>query len=122
MNITNRPVAHTDERGKIRDVLLSGEAPAQAASIITCAAGSARGNHYHVHSTARVLVLRGRFLATARRGEERSAEVVEAGQMVIFYPGEPHRLEALVDSEFLMLRSGLPDNVTIAEDTVREEP
>ena len=122
MNITNLPVAHTDERGTIRDVLLNGESPAQAASIISCVKGSWRGNHYHVHSTARVVVLRGRFLATARCGAERNADVVEAGQMVEFEPGEPHRLEALVDSEFLMLRSGLPDGVTIAEDTVREEP
>jgi dTDP-4-dehydrorhamnose 3,5-epimerase-like enzyme len=84
-----------DDRGSIKDILY-----AQAinhASIITCAPGAIRGNHYHKLTTQYVFVVNGSMDYFCQRVDSIDKPVVlavQSGDVVISEPNEIHALKA----------------------------
>lgn len=125
MKVEQLSPAFVDARGAITDVLLG--VPVEHVAHLTCAAGSVRGNHYHLRSTAYIYVLSGTFWISARTpvGDHPGfveRHVATAGCLVTIPPLERHALKALEDSSFLMLTTGPDGGRQFETDTVREEP
>ena len=59
-------------------------------NVITSAAGSARGGHYHKYNTEAFYVISGSFTLELRRGEEREKYEIRAGDMFALPPNVFH--------------------------------
>jgi len=105
MKVTKIKAAVHDERGDITDILAKD--PVDFVTIITSKKGSTRGNHYHKLTYQYVYVLTGSIRALAQHGDGPvEAVVLQPGDLLLNVPYEKHALEALADSEFLVLTKG----------------
>ncbi|HEV7121679.1 MAG TPA: hypothetical protein VGN56_02515 [Candidatus Paceibacterota bacterium] len=123
MEIWNKPVNFEDARGTIRDILT--HTPIEHITIITCASGAVRGNHYHKETIQYDYVVSGRMKILSRpAGQERvEAVVAEAGTLVKHDLSEAHALIALEDSVFLSITEGTRGGDDYEKDTYRlDEP
>lgn len=119
MHVTQVPIAFSDHRGSITD-LIEGRA-VQHVALFTCVMGAARGNHYHKTATSFIYVLAGAFRIRYRTANTPVQHVIaEAGALVRIDPLEVHELTALDDSTFLMMTAGPDGGRQYLTDTVRE--
>lgn len=120
MKITKTLINHKDDRGEIRDILTHQNI--DAVTLISCALGAVRANHYHKQSVQYTYVLRGSFEAYAQTGEDatnRTVQIVEAGDLVVHEVGEAHAFKALEPSELLSLTLGPRNGDDYESDTIR---
>ena len=116
--IEHPAVAYRDERGGITD-LVAHEA-FDSASIITSAAGSIRGNHYHRDTYQIIHVLSGTLrLVTQMPDGAITDRTVNAGDLIRTPPTERHAFQALVDATLLVLTRGPRGGETFESDTIR---
>jgi len=120
MLLEKKPVNFEDERGSIRDILIGYDI--DAITILSCKAGSVRGNHYHKVSAQYVYIISGRLLCAAQSGDA-DIEFIEAsvGDLVFNPPGERHAFKALEDTCFLSLTKGPRRGKEFEDDTYRFE-
>ena len=118
MKVTSKKPVFEDERGRITDIVE--KEPMEYATIITSKGGAVRGNHYHKYSVQYTYVLAGRLrLLTKMPGGKTQTAVISAGDLVYTPPMEIHALEALEDSEFLVLTRGPRGGRNYEDDTYR---
>jgi quercetin dioxygenase-like cupin family protein len=121
MNVSHLQPAFQDERGVITDILE--HTPFDSVTIITCAKGSMRGNHYHKESLQYAYVLSGRMLALSRTsGNPVESQELVAGDLLESPPLEQHALHALQDSVLLVITRGPRGGKSYEDDTFRVEP
>jgi len=119
MKTESRPVAFSDSRGSITDVLLG--LPVEHVALFTSRAGVSRGGHYHKESVAYIYVLSGSFQFAARfEVGPTTTLIARAGDLITIEPLERHSLVALEDSTFLMMTHGPDGGRQFVSDTVRE--
>lgn len=114
-----RPLPATqDARGAITDLLENEEI--HAVTLVTFKRGAVRGNHYHEHTTQWNYLLAGRIrLATQLPGGELTETILEKGELAVTMPKERHALQALEDSELLVLTKGPRGGKEYESDTFR---
>lgn len=111
-------VSFHDSRGDIMD-LLDNEV-INAVTIITFTKGAVRANHYHKHTTQWNYVLSGKIRIIAQfPGEKESEMLLGSGEFVATKPNESHALQALEDSEVLILTKGPRGGKEYETDTFR---
>ena len=92
------------------------------ATIILSKKGSVRGNHFHEKTIQHVYVLSGKMKCLAKKPKESVAQaIVEHGDLVSHDLLESHSFEALEDTLFLVLSSGLRTGRDYEKDTFRLE-
>jgi quercetin dioxygenase-like cupin family protein len=105
-----------DARGVIQDLF---DGDKVAVTHITTRKGAIRGNHVHDLTTQWTYVTSGKL----RMASGSRKFVVEAGQMCVHPPGEPHAWEALEDADCLVFTRGPRSGADYESDTYRlEEP
>ena len=118
MKIIQIKTTHQDERGEIRDIIE--QIDFNGATIIESKKGSIRGNHYHKKTIQYIFVLSGKLKAKSKKIDESMVEVVvEPGDLVSHEQLEAHCFEAIEDSLFLVLSSGLRTGKDYEKDTYR---
>lgn len=118
MLIENKPINFEDDRGAIRDILIGCDI--DAVTILTCKAGSIRGNHYHKESIQYAYIIQGRLLCAAQTDDGPIKYVeVKVGDLVMNPAGEKHAFKALEDSCFLSLTKGPRQGQDFESDTYR---
>ena len=118
MEIKKIKCIHEDERGSITDIVE--QIDFNGATIIHSKAGSVRGNHYHKQTIQYVYVLSGKMKCLAQKPDEQvKMAIVEEGDLVWHEVLESHVFEALTDSVFLVLSSGLRSGRDYERDTFR---
>jgi quercetin dioxygenase-like cupin family protein len=88
-----------DDRGAITDLV---DDAVDAVTLVFTEAGAIRGNHYHEQTTQWAYVVSGSLLVTTGQQET----VVNAGEMVVNAPGEPHAWKALADTVCVVVAQG----------------
>lgn len=113
-------VAHRDWRGAITDIIAGRSV--DAVTILTCAKGAVRGNHFHKQTIQYTYVVSGKmkYLTQPAGGRVRS-KVLTAGWLVESPAGENHTFVALADSVILSLSSGPRRGFDFEKDTYRLE-
>lgn len=120
MKVEHLPVIFADQRGEIRDILQEREV--NSLTILTCAQGSVRGNHFHKETTQFTYIVQGSFeLATQYGDEPVQNTVVRAGDLVVSPPLEKHAFRALEDSILLAGCYGPRAGTQYETDTFRLE-
>lgn len=120
MNVSHPTAAFVDARGMILDVLE--DEIIEHVSLITSAAGSVRGNHFHRETHQWLYVLSGALRAVVRApGGAPVERVIRAGDLLFAAPQEQHALEALEDSTMLALTRGPRGGREYESDTFRLE-
>jgi dTDP-4-dehydrorhamnose 3,5-epimerase-like enzyme len=118
MNIQHIKLTFEDSRGTITDIVE--QIDFNGATIISSKAGSIRGNHYHKESVQYIYVLEGKMLSRSKKmGEKLTEVVVKKGDLVSHEKYEAHMFEALEDTTFLVLSSGLRTGKDYEKDTFR---
>lgn len=118
MKVTQIKTTHQDERGNIRDIVE--QIDFNGATIIKSKIGSIRGNHYHKKTIQYIFVLSGQLKAKSKKVDESMVEVVvEPGDLISHEQLEAHCFEAIEDSLFLVLSSGLRTGKDYEKDTYR---
>lgn len=121
MNVTQVEVAFEDERGTITDILEKTDI--DSVTMITCRAGSVRGNHYHENSVQFAYVLSGKVRAYALQpGGEPEYRDLGPGGLHENPPFERHAIKALEDSVLLVLTRGPRAGRDYEDDTFRVDP
>lgn len=122
MEITVPKLAHSDDRGSIRD-LVTGLAVEHVA-FFTCTRGSVRGGHYHKESTSWIYLVSGVMRVRVRGAIDSvvTEATISGGNLLRLDPGDRHTLEALTPSAFIMLTHGPQGGRQYLDDTVREMP
>jgi quercetin dioxygenase-like cupin family protein len=113
--------AFEDSRGTITDILQ--HTPVDSITIITCAKGAIRANHYHKESFQYSYVLSGRILAYTQLPDSplKSKTLVE-GDMLESPPLERHALHAVENSVLLIITRGPRGGKGYEDDTFRVPP
>ncbi len=118
MNIQQIKLTFEDSRGKITDILE--QIDFNGATIISSKTGSIRGNHYHKESVQYIYVLEGRMISRSKKMGEKLTEVfVKKGDLISHEKYEAHMFEAIEDTTFLVLSSGLRTGKDYEKDTFR---
>ena len=118
MNIQQIKLTFEDSRGTITDIVE--QIDFNGATIISSKAGSIRGNHYHKESVQYIYVLEGRMISRSKKmGEKLTEVVVQRGDLISHEKHEAHMFEALEDTTFLVLSSGLRTGKDYEKDTFR---
>jgi len=118
MDVRKIPVAFSDERGVIIDILT--KAPVEYATLITSRKGAVRGNHYHKDTIQYLYVLEGRLRVVVQMSGEKPEEaILERGDLVVNAPHERHAFEAITDASFLVLTRGPRGGENFEQDTFR---
>jgi quercetin dioxygenase-like cupin family protein len=118
MEIKKIKSTHEDERGSITDIVE--QVGFNGATIIQSKRGSVRGNHFHKKTIQHLYVLSGMMKCLAQKPEEPVMEaIVEQGDLVSHDLLESHSFEALSDTLFLVLSSGLRTGKDYEKDTYR---
>lgn len=116
--IEHPSVAYRDERGGITDLVE--HEPFDSASIITSAAGSVRGNHYHNDTYQIIYVVSGTLrLVTQMPGGAIMDRLVNAGDLIRTPPAERHAFQAIADATMLVLTRGPRGGEGFESDTIR---
>jgi dTDP-4-dehydrorhamnose 3,5-epimerase-like enzyme len=118
MKIKKINLTYEDQRGSITDIVE--KLDFNGATIIESKKGSIRGNHYHKKTIQYIYVLYGKMKSKAKKLNEPIIEViVEQGDLISHDAFEAHNFEALEDTLFLVLSSGLRTGKDYEEDTYR---
>ena len=106
MEIKKIKSVYEDERGSITDIVE--QVDFNGATIILSKKGSIRGNHFHKKTIQHLYLLSGKMKCLAQNPEEPVIQaIVEQGDLVSHDLLESHSFEALSDTLFLVLSSGL---------------
>jgi quercetin dioxygenase-like cupin family protein len=120
MEIKKIKCIQEDERGSITDIVE--QVDFNGATIIRSKAGSVRGNHFHKKTIQYVYVLSGKMKCLAQKPQQKVImAIVEQGDLVSHDLLESHSFEALEDTLFLVLSSGLRTGKDYEKDTYRLE-
>ena len=120
MEIKKIKCIQEDERGSITDIVE--QVDFNGATIIRSKSGSVRGNHFHKKTIQYVYVLTGKMKCLAQKPQQKvMMAIVEQGDLVSHDLLESHSFEALVDTLFLVLSSGLRTGKDYEKDTYRLE-
>ena len=120
MEIKKIKCIQEDERGSITDIVE--QVDFNGATIILSKSGSVRGNHFHKKTIQHVYILSGKMKCLAQKPQEEvMMETVEQGDLVSHDLLESHSFEALEDTLFLVLSSGLRTGKDYEKDTYRLE-
>ncbi|HRH24006.1 MAG TPA: hypothetical protein PK109_00225 [Candidatus Paceibacterota bacterium] len=119
MEITHTEIAHTDDRGEIRDILAHEDI--DAVTYITYTKGAVRANHYHEHTVQWDYVISGTLESYSRTGFGAPIEmkIIGPGDLVKHPIGEHHALRALEDCVTLALAEGPRQGDEYENDVVR---
>jgi quercetin dioxygenase-like cupin family protein len=118
MKLTKIKITHQDKRGAITDIVE--KVDFNGATIILSKAGSVRGNHFHKVSVQYIYVLHGKMISRSKKQKKEMEEVIlHSGDLISHEPYEAHMFEALEDSTFLVLSSGLRTGQDYEKDTFR---
>ena len=118
MNIQQIKLTFEDSRGQITDIVE--QIDFNGATIISSKAGSIRGNHYHKESVQYIYVLEGKMISRSKKmGEKLTEVVVKKGDLISHDYNEAHMFEAIEDTTFLVLSSGLRTGKDYEKDTFR---
>lgn len=118
MKVIQIKTTHQDKRGEIKDIIE--QIDFNGATIIESKKGSIRGNHYHKKTIQYIFVLSGKLKAKSKKVDESMVEVVvEPGDLISHEQLEAHCFEAIEDSLFLVLSSGLRTGKDYEKDTYR---
>jgi dTDP-4-dehydrorhamnose 3,5-epimerase-like enzyme len=118
MKIRKVTISTSDQRGSITDII--NHLSFNGATIIESKKGSIRGNHYHKHTIQFVYILNGKMKCAAKKISEPLVEVVvESGDLISHEAYEAHNFEAIEDTLFLVLSSGLRNGDDYEKDTYR---
>lgn len=118
MNVQKVPVAFSDARGEIIDVLKKGMV--EYVTIIHSRKDAVRGNHYHKDTIQYLYVLSGKLRAVAQMPGEKPAEaILEAGDLIVNTPLERHAFKAIEETSFLVLTRGPRGGEDYEKDTFR---
>jgi len=118
MNIQQIKLTFEDSRGTITDIVE--QIDFNGATIISSKAGSIRGNHYHKESVQYIYVLEGKMISRSKKmGEKLTEVVVKKGDLISHDYNEAHMFEAIEDTTFLVLSSGLRTGKDYEKDTFR---
>lgn len=121
MKITRLGPVFSDHRGDITDILQ--HIPVDSVTVITSAAGSIRGNHYHKESLQYLYLMSGRVRSYAQApGQAIEAAELAPGDLLTTPPLERHAIEALEDSVFIVITRGPRGGAAYESDTFRVEP
>jgi len=114
------PINFEDARGYIRDIIVAKEV--DSVSLITCAPGAVRGNHFHKQTIQYTYVLSGRLTyATQKPGEPVETKEVVEGDLTANPPLESHAFKAIEQSTILQLSKGPRQGDNYENDTFRLE-
>ena len=120
MEIKKIKCIQEDERGSITDIVE--KVDFNGATIILSKSGSVRGNHFHKKTIQHVYVLSGKMKCLAQKPQQKVMRAtVEQGDLVSHDLLESHSFEALEDTLFLVLSSGLRTGKDYEKDTYRLE-
>lgn len=120
MEIKKIKCIQEDERGSITDIVE--QVDFNGATIIRSKVGSVRGNHFHKKTIQYVYVLSGKMKCLAQKPQQKvMMAIVEPGDLVSHDLLESHSFEALEDTLFLVLSSGLRTGKDYEKDTYRLE-
>ncbi len=120
MEIKKIKCIQKDERGSITDIVE--QVDFNGATIILSKSGSVRGNHFHKKTIQLIYVLSGKMKCLAKKPDEPVKQaIVEQGDLVSHDLLESHSFEALEDTLFLVLSSGLRTGKDYEKDTYRLE-
>jgi quercetin dioxygenase-like cupin family protein len=120
MQIEHMPINFEDARGYIRDIIVAKEV--DSVSLITCAPGAVRGNHFHKQTIQYTYVLSGRLTyATQKPGEPVETKEVVEGDLTANPPLESHAFKAIEQSTILQLSKGPRQGDNYENDTFRLE-
>ena len=118
MEIKKIKSIYEDERGSITDIVE--QVDFNGATIILSKKGSIRGNHFHKKTIQHLYILSGKMKCLAQKPEEAVIQaIVEQGDLVSHDLLESHSFEALSDTLFLVLSSGLRTGKDYEKDTYR---
>ncbi|MBI4056647.1 MAG: cupin domain-containing protein [Elusimicrobia bacterium] len=118
MKVERPPVAHTDERGTITDILV--REPIEHVTVITSRKGTHRGSHYHKQTMQWVYLIKGRMqLLTQSPEEPVVVSVLEPGDLALTPPLMRHAMIALEDSVFMVFTRGPRGGENYEDDTFR---
>lgn len=121
MNKTKIEPAFVDQRGSIWDFLT--DQTVHHVGFLISKNGSVRGKHFHKEQKQYTLVLNGKLKIITRNLLEKNSSVeeivLEKMEMVVFPPYCYHSLEALEDSECLILTSKGRGEGGYEKDTIR---
>ena len=118
MKVKKITVTTNDNRGSITDIIERFNF--NGATIIESKKGSIRGNHYHKRTVQFIYVLHGKMRSLSKKVNEHPVEViVEPGDLISHEAYEAHNFEAITDTLFLVLSSGLRSGQDYEEDTFR---
>jgi len=120
MEIKKIKCIQEDERGSITDIVE--QVDFNGATIILSKSGSVRGNHFHKKTIQHVYILSGKMKCLAQKPQQKvMMATVEQGDLVSHDLLESHSFEALEDTLFLVLSSGLRTGKDYEKDTYRLE-
>lgn len=120
MEIKKIKCIQKDERGSITDIVE--QVDFNGATIILSKSGSVRGNHFHKKTIQHVYLLSGKMKCLAQKPQQEvTMATVEQGDLVSHDLLESHSFEALEDTLFLVLSSGLRTGKDYEKDTYRLE-
>ena len=120
MEIKKIKCIQKDERGSITDIVE--QVDFNGATIILSKSGSVRGNHFHKKTIQHVYILSGKMKCLAQKPQQKvMMAIVEQGDLVSHDLLESHSFEALEDTLFLVLSSGLRTGKDYEKDTYRLE-
>ena len=113
--------AFQDQRGQITDIIE--HTPFDSVTVITCAMGTIRGNHFHKESIQYSYVLSGRIRAFTQ-SPDGTVEMADlsANDLLESPPLERHALEALEDSVLVIITRGPRGGKSYEDDTFRVSP
>tara|TARA_B110000438_G_C15724329_1_gene611262 strand:+ start:822 stop:1220 length:399 start_codon:yes stop_codon:yes gene_type:complete len=118
MKIGKKSANYLDERGSITDIIDS--LNFNGATIIESKLGCVRGNHYHKKTIQYVYVISGKMKSTAKKiNEAVEVAIVGPGDLISHKAYEAHNFEALENTTFLVLSSGLRSGKDYELDTYR---
>ena len=113
-------INYKDKRGFIMDLLEKKKI--NAITYITQNKGKVRGNHFHKKTIQHIYLLSGKMKCLAKKPDEPVTQaIVEQGDLVSHDLLESHSFEALADTLFLVLSSGLRTGRDYEKDTYRLE-
>jgi len=118
MELINLNPAHTDERGKITDLISNDDI--NAVTIITFAKDAIRANHYHLKTIQWNYVISGEVLLVTQSKDQGVVETyLKKGDFAITKEGESHALKGITEAEVLILTKGPRAGTDYENDTFR---
>jgi quercetin dioxygenase-like cupin family protein len=122
MSVRHIENAFADARWSIADILE--DEVVEHVTLITTAAGSVRGNHFHRETYQWVYIVLGALqYATRDESGRRDAGIVRAGDVLFTGPMDAHAMQAIEDTTMVVMTRGPRGGREYESDTFRlDEP